>query len=285
MSQIPLAFFKNPQYFIKSVIDDLLLVKMSKFDKRRYNNYYYLVQSLKTPLIIIFIFLGLFLYTKLFGPIPFSVNSITTTKTNLFSVSGTGKATGIPDTAQILIGVTKTASTVASAQDQTNTAANKIIEDLKKFGVPDKDIKTTNYSVNPNYDYSRGGQNITGYTVTQTLEVNVTPIDIANKAIDTATKDGANLVGGVNFTFNDKTKKDLEKKARAEAVKMAKEKAESLARATGIKLERIVDVQESGNFEPRPIMMGALEAKSSDTQLQAGENSITINITLSYETL
>lgn len=244
------------------------------------------MQSVKTPLlIIIFIFLGLFIYTRFAGPIPFSVNSVTTTKTNLFSVQGVGKATGIPDTAQLSLGVSKTASTVSSAQEQTNTAANKIIEDLKKLGINDKDIKTINYSVNPNYDFNGGRQNITGYTVTQSLEVNITPIDIANKAIDTATADGANLIGGVSFTFNEKTKKALEEKARKDAVKMAKEKAESLSRATGIKLGRIVDGQESGNFEPRSIMMmAASETKSGDTQLQPGENSITINITLSYET-
>lgn len=242
------------------------------------------MQSLKTPLLtIIFIFLGLFLYTKLIGPIPFSVNSIQTTKANLFSVTGVGKATGIPDTAQLSIGVTKTASTVALAQDLTNTAANKIIADLKNLGIAEKNIKTTNYSVNPNYDFNRG-QAITGYTVTQTLEVK-SSIDNANKVIDAATADGANLVRGVTFTFNEKTQKDLENKAREEAVEMAKEKAESLAKATGIRLGKIVDVQESMGFEPRPMMIQALEAKSAeDTQLAPGENSITINIALSYET-
>lgn len=246
------------------------------------------MQNVKTPLLtIFFIFLGLFLYTKFFGPIPFSVNSIQTTKTNLFSVTGVGKATGIPDTAQITIGVTKTAITVLSAQNQTNTAANKVIEDLKRLGIEEKNIKTINYSINPNYDFSGGKQNVTGYTVTQSLEVNITPIDIANKAVEVATSDGANIVSGVVFTFNDKTKKDMEEKARTEAVKMAKEKAETLSRATGINLGKIVDVQESGNFEPRPIMMMAQgsETKSANTQLQPGENSIMINVTLSYETL
>ncbi len=220
----------------------------------------------------------------MFGPIPFSVNSITTTKANLFSVAGIGKATGIPDTAQISIGVTKTASTVADAQNQTNTAANKITENFKQLGIPEKNIKTTNYSVNPNYDFNRGEQNVIGYTVTQTLEVK-SSIDTFNKVIDAATANGANLVGGVNFTFNEKTKKELENKARVDAVEMAKEKAESLAKATGIKLGRIVDVQESGNFEPKPLMMmETLETKSADTQIQPGENSITINIILSYET-
>lgn len=243
------------------------------------------MQSVKTPLLtILFIFLGLFIYTKFAGPIPFSVNSITTTKTNLFSVSGVGKSTGIPDTAQISVGVTKAASTVASAQEQTNTTTNKIIEDLRKLGIEEKNIKTTNYSVNPNYDFTGGTQKPNGYTVSQNLEIK-TSIEIANKAIDAATADGANLVGGINFIFNEKTKKELENKARTDAVKMAKEKAESLAKATGIKLGKIVDVQESNGFEPRPVMMQALEAKSADTELQPGENSITINITLSYETL
>ena len=145
--------------------------------------------ALLTTVAILFIF---FLYIKLAGPIPFYVQSIQTTKTNLFSVSGTGKATGIPDTAQLSIGVTKTASTIADAQSQTNTAVNKIIKDLKQLGIDEKNIKTTDYSVNPKYDYNRGEQNITGYTVTQSLEEKITPIDVAKKAVDIATTDGAN---------------------------------------------------------------------------------------------
>ena len=248
------------------------------------------MKEFKTVLLTtIAILLVFFIYTKFAGPIPFSVNSVQTTKTSLFTVDGTGKATGIPDMAQLSVGVTKTASTVASAQDQTNSATNKIIEDLKKLGIAEKNIKTTNYDVNPNYDYSRGGQNITGYTVIQTLEVDITPIDVANKAIDAATADGANLVNGATFTFSDKTKKELENKARIEAVSAAKEKAESLANAAGIRLGKVIDVQESNSYSPRPVPMmakGAADSTSSaPTQLQPGENSITINVALSYETL
>jgi len=234
------------------------------------------------------VFIIFFLYIKFAGPIPFSVNSIQTTKTTLFSVSGTGKVTGIPDTAVISIGVTKTAATVTLAQNQTNTAANKIIQDLKNLGIAEKNIRTTDYNVNPNYDYARGDQNITGYTVSQTLEVSIAPIDVANKAVDVATADGANLVNGITFTFNDKTKKDLEDKARQDAVNMAKDKANSLAKATGIRLGKIVDVQESNGYQPRPILMQAQAVgsdKSAPTQLSPGENSITIDIILSYETL
>lgn len=61
-------------------------------------------------IIIVFTFLCLFAYTKLLGPIPFSVNSITTTKSNLFTVQGTGEATAVPDTALLYLGVEKKSS-------------------------------------------------------------------------------------------------------------------------------------------------------------------------------
>lgn len=245
-------------------------------------------QELKTSFFtVLFIFLGLLLYTKFFGAIPFSVNSVTTTKSNLFQVSGTGKATAVPDTALISLGVTKTAATVTAAQDQTNTAVNTMINDLKKLGVEEKHIKTTNYSVNPNYDFTAGRQTVTGYTVTQNLEVRVMPIDKANQAIDSATKDGANQIGGITFILNKETQKKLEDQARKEAVTNAKEKAQSLSNAAGITLGRIIDVQESGT-QP-PVVFRSLEAdqargSAEPTQLTPGENTVTISISLSYET-
>src|SRR3989344_8124430 len=120
-------------------------------------------EELKRPLAIIAsFFILLFIYTKLAGPIPFYINSVNTTKTDLFSSSGEGEATAVPDEATISVGVTKNALTVDEAQKQANTVANKLISDLKKLGILDKDIKTTNYNVHPNYEVqplfpTRGG--------------------------------------------------------------------------------------------------------------------------------
>lgn len=246
-------------------------------------------QNSKTSLFtVLFIFLGLLFYTKIFGPIPFSVNSITTTKTDLFSVQGSGEEAAVPDTALVSIGVTKNASNVLDAQNQANSIANKITQDLKNLGIQEKNIKTTNYSLSPNYDYSNGKQTINGYTVSENLEVKISPIDKANKAIDIATGDGANIVGNIEFVVNDDKQKELEQKAREEAINNAKEKAQSIAQAAGIRLGRIVNVQETS--EPRPIMFEArpMAAMKSDTNapttLTPGENKITSTISLSYET-
>ena len=245
--------------------------------------------SIITSLItILSIFVGLFLYTTFIGAIPFSITSVQTTKDSLFRVDGAGKATAVPDTALLSLGVTKNASSIQAAQSQANIVVNKLIADLKQLGVEEKNIKTDNYNVSPTYDYTSGKQSVTGYTVSQNLEVKVKPVDLANKITDIATADGANIVGGVTFVLDDKTQTDLENQARIQAISKAKEKAQSLANAAGIHLGRIIDVQENAG-QPQPIrtmnlaMPGGGEAKDT-TQLPPGENSVSITITLSYET-
>jgi uncharacterized protein YggE len=233
--------------------------------------------------------LFLYVFAKLFGPIPFSVNSVTTTKTDLFTVSGDGEATAIPDTALTNFGVTKTASTVGQAQNEVNQSVNDIISGLKNLGIQDKKIKTTDYSVSPNYDYSSGRNTITGYVVTQNLQVEITPIEKANQAVDMATKNGANMVGNIQFTVNDDKKIELENKAREDAISKAKAKAQSIAGASGIRLGRLVNVQENNNSMPRPVAFdlkagGGSAESQAPTQLQPGENTVNVSVTLSYET-
>ncbi len=255
----------------------------------------------KTPIVtILVIFIALFLYTAIAGPIPFSVNSITTTKTDLFTASGQGEVSAVPDQATVYLGVTENAATVSDAQNSANKKADKIIATIKALGITDKYIKTTNYSVTPNYGNNTpqpllmipnrgGGDQITGYTVSQNLEIKVKPIDKVNKVIDTATANGANLVGGINFTFSDTLQKSLEEKARVQAVSEAKQKASDLANAAGIRLGTVVNVIESSSPIAMPMVAGTLKAtgnsqETTPTNTTPGENTVTVNVTIYYET-
>jgi uncharacterized protein len=238
---------------------------------------------------VLFVFLFLYIFTKSFGPIPFSVNSVNTTKTDMFTVSGNGEATAVPDTALTNFGVTKTASTVTQAKNEVNQSANKIIQGLKNLGIQEKKIKTTDYSISPNYDYTSGRNTVIGYVVTQNLQVEITPIEKANQAVDMATKNGANMVGNIQFTVNDEKRTELENKAREDAISKAKAKAQSIASASGINLGRLVNVQENNMSQRPPVMYdlktaaGGAESQPA-TQLQPGENTVSVSVTLSYET-
>ena len=245
-------------------------------------------QKLIRPVgLVISFFILLAVYTKLVGPIEFRVNQISTQKAAFFDVSGEGSATTIPDQAETTLGITISQSTVAVAQTQANEVINNIIKNLKDNGVEEKNITTQNYYINPNYNYSSGSNRIRGYTVSANLLVKFTDFDKLNQSLDSAVTLGANQIGGVSFTLSPKSTAEAQDQAREEAVAQAKRKAESLAKAAGIRLGRIVNIQENSLQPPTPILRSLETATPSDgaTQIQPGTTEIKLTVTLSYETL
>lgn len=233
---------------------------------------------------IVLFFGALFLYSKLVGPIPFSLISTVTNKTDVFTVAGEGKVVAKPDVAYISVGIEKTAATVEQAQAQINGVNKNIVDGLKKLGIDEKEIKTESYTINPNFDWAAGRQKITGYTAATNLSVKVKKIDQINAVVDTATAGGANQVGGIAFDVEDKEK--LQETARQDAVAQAKRKAEQAAKAAGFKLGRIINYSESaGGMVPQPLYNRA-EAKmgaGAPTEMQTGSQEIKITVSLSYQ--
>ena len=163
---------------------------------------------------------------------------------NTISVSGTGEIFIKPDIAQISLSVEKEALSLVDAQDKATEKINKIISFLKESGIEEKDIKTTNYSIYPRYDYlEKEGRVFRGYTVNQTLEVKIRKIVEAGKILSGATLVGANQVGGINFTVEDE--EAVKRQARQEAINDARTKARQLAKDLGIKLGHLVSFYES----------------------------------------
>jgi len=240
---------------------------------------------LSTLVSILVFFLALFLYTKFAGPIPFAVQQTTINKTDLFTVSGTGKVAITPDIAKVTAGVRAQANTVQQAQNDMNKAINAISDAVKKLGINAKDIKTTNYSINPTYDYTNSKQRITGYIATTNLEIKVRDLEKTNTVIDTATANGANIVNGMQFDVDDKTK--AEKEARELAVTEAKTKAKDASSIGGFSLGRIINYQESlGGSTPRLVYAAAaknMTDETAPTQIETGSQEVSVTVTLSYE--
>ncbi len=246
---------------------------------------------------IVVFFILLFAYTRFIGPIPFTVNNINTATTDVFQSSGTGKASAAPDEAVISLGVTTQGTNVEQAQNQANVASNKIIDAIKKQGIKEDQIKTTNYSINPNYSFTGDNQRITGYTVSQNFEVE-SPIGKTNQIVDASTQAGANTVGNITFKLNDEKQMELKNTARKEAVEMAKKSAEGLANASGIKLGKIINVTESSGLVgyPMPFTMAtkAMDVSQGgdviaqnperETSITPGESNVEVTVILTYQT-
>ena len=261
--------------------------------------------TVKTALFSAVFTLVLFSLANFFVNRSWNFFSANVSKTQPFTVQGSGSATATPDQSQISFMITKTAPKLEDAQNEANTATNSIEADLQSAGIQKKDIQTGNYNSHPNYAENTSAisnipvrptpvpppgnsTDIASYTVDENVTITLHDISKANTVIDIATKGSAENIYGPSFTFSEQKQQTLSDQARTAAIANAKQKAEKMAVETGIRLGKILSVQETSTpFGIQPLMLNAKAESgvsgSAPTQINPGENTMTVNITLSYE--
>lgn len=205
---------------------------------------------------------------------------------NSISVSETGEVFAKPDVAQVQVSVFKSEKTAFEAEQKNAETINQVIKFLKGIGIEEKYIKTTNYSLNPVYDYiTNRGSVLKGYETRQNLEVKIKNLDNVGKVLEGATEAGANEVYSLAFTVEDEEK--LKEEARKIAIQKAKDKAKELSGDLHIKLKKLISFSESGRMPPPiyPVFESFGKAASAPAipETPTGENKISITVTLTYE--
>ena len=208
---------------------------------------------------------------------------------NTIMVSGEGEVFAVPDIAEFSFAVIAEASDVREAQAKVTEKMNAILESIKKAGIEEKDIKTTNYSAQPRYEYiegkrgSPGTQKLVGYEVSHWVSIKIRDTKKAGDMLALVGDGGATNVSGLSFTIDEE--ENLQMEARRKAIKDGEEKAEILARDLDVRIVKLVSFQEYGG----PIFYqgygGAdmVSMKSAPApEVPMGENSITSNVTLIY---
>ena len=233
---------------------------------------------------VIFTILGL-LTIKFFN-ISYPMTIVSTTQSSELAVVGEGKVEVTPDTAYVDAGITvDKASSVAEAQKRINETNNKIINSLREIGIEKADIKTSNYSLNPNYKYENNENRVDGYNGNVTVEIKVRDPQMASKVIETVTTAGANQIQGSRFVVD---KPELyREEARNAAIKNAKEQAEKMAKNLGIKLGKVVNIVESSPGQSTPISYGkfaeGLGGGGGGPVIEQGSQTLTSVVTLYFE--
>jgi uncharacterized protein YggE len=204
------------------------------------------------------------------------------------NVNGEGEVSAVPDIAYVSLGVTTEKSSVDEAQKNNSTTMNNIIDAIKKSGVANDDIKTSNYSISPkyNYDDKTGNSTIIGYTVTSTLSVTVKNITSVGGIIDTAIANGANNSNGVAFGVSDYGK--YYNIALTNAILNAKAKAQVIASCIDMKLAIPTKIIENSSGVPSeyPVFYNAsVKGISADKSMdvETGTYKIKANVSLVYE--
>jgi hypothetical protein len=205
-------------------------------------------------------------------------------------VSGEGKVVIKPDVAIMNFGLVSQNIALAAAQKENTEKMNNFLKGLKKdFQVEEKDVQTSNYSINPRYDWNSGQQKLIGYEVSQSVTVKVRNLDKLGDIVARAGSEQLNQVGSLQFTIDDP--ENAKKEAREKAFAQVKQRAEDLAKVSGVKLGRIISIQENNGSvtQPRPIMYATDMMKESAgaiaPTIATGSNEISANVAIEYEIL
>lgn len=232
----------------------------------------------------------------------------TAATTNTISFTGEGKVFAVPDVATVSFSIVTEAKTSKDAQDLNSEKSKKVVDFLKSQKIDEKDIKTSGYNVYPQYSYPRpvplgvevqsypvppdspqyydSNPKISGYQVSQSFEVKIRDLDKVSSVLDGLVTAGANQVNQLGFRIDDEEK--LKDEARAKAIADAKKKASMLQSQIGIRLGKIVNYSEGGGGYPIYYKTEAMDAGGRGgggplPEIPAGENEITVNVTITYQ--
>jgi uncharacterized protein YggE len=163
--------------------------------------------------------------------------------------------------------------------------ANKAIDYLKSQGIDEKDIQTSGLSANPKYDYSSGRQVFQGYESRESITVKVRDASKAGNILSGIAATGVTEISNLSLESDDP--EALKEEATVEAIKNAREKADTLAEALGVKVVRILGFNEEGTSSPGPVpFFDKSVAQSSANiapEIAVGENTTTTSVSVTYE--
>ena len=225
-------------------------------------------------------------------------------------VRATGTASGVPDLAVINLGVESVEDTASEARSKAAEAMADVMAVLSEAGIEDRDIQTQYFNISPRYQsvrvtecgeeqegavqlrgdsencITRWEQEMTGYSVSNQVSVNIRELDQAGTIIDQVTAAAGDLVrvNGISFTIEDTA--PLREQARIEAMGKLQENAEELAKLAGVGLGRLVHLRESTAYiEPfQPVFSRAqfAEESAADTSILAGELDVSVSVSGVY---
>jgi uncharacterized protein len=210
------------------------------------------------------------------------------------SVTGEGHANGAPDLAVTQLTVMRSAATAADALEQANTAMEAVRSAMASFGVEARDLQTSGFQITPQYRYDNrpdGTQAppvVTGYEARNTLSVKVRDLPKLGELLDRAVQLGVNEGGSISFQIEDDAA--LRDSARRDAVAQARSSAEALAGAAGLKLGRVITIEDAANAyapPPPPMPYGEMRmmaaGSAAKVPVEVGENTVTSQVRIVYE--
>lgn len=201
------------------------------------------------------------------------------------SVTGNYQTKVAPDQAVVYLLIQTINSSADQAKNENARISDNVMTALLSIGINTSDIETENYNIYPNYNYSSGSQQITGYTASNNIKITTKAFSNVGRIIDTSVGQGA-LVSYINFELSTTRNNQYKALAMTNASLDARTKADAIASGLGKTVGRLVSVTTSDfNYLPYPLYasIAGQDLKTVETNIQPQNVDITSTVTVSYE--
>ena len=203
--------------------------------------------------------------------------------TRYITISATGTTTVVPDAVRINATISVLGTTSKGALSSAGITSTAVRSALTTNKVATKDVATQSITVYPEYSYPASGTPaLSGYRATQSFEITIRSTTTAGVVVDAIVEAGGDniQVNGVSPFVLDSDK--ATETARTAAVKKAKAKAASFAKLLGVKLGRVIYLDETSTPTAYPIYTATAKADSAETVVDLGEQKVTVSVTVRW---
>lgn len=212
---------------------------------------------------------------------------------NSITVNSSEKVTVVPDIAEVVYSVRTQAREAAACQQQNTEQVSQVIELLKGLNVAETSIQTSDYYMNPVYDYSGNTARVTGYEAITTLTVSDLPIDGLDEILVQSVSGGINTISSI--TYQASKYDESYQAALTAAVSTAHQKAEVLAGAAGCNIGSVINIQETSGYSEarysdyaltnkyRSSAKEELMAEADTAGIMPGEIQVEASIVVEYQ--
>jgi len=203
--------------------------------------------------------------------------------TRYITISATGSTNVVPDAVRITATVSVIGKTSKEALATASTTSAAVRKALTANKIATKDVATQSVSVYPEYTYPANGTPVlSGYRASQSFDITVRAASTAGAVVDAIVD-----AGGDNLQINSASPFVLDndkatETARASAVARAKAKANSYAKLLGVKLGKVIYLDETSTPSTYPVFVASAKAEDSATQIDLGEQKVTVSVTVRW---
>lgn len=213
---------------------------------------------------------------------------------NIVSVNSRETVSVVPDIAQVVYSVRTEKQTAGACQQKNSEAVSSVIASLKELGVEESSIQTSDYYMNPRYNYSGSTARLIGYEATATLTVSDLPIDGLDEILSKSVDGGINTIQSITYMASNYDESYQE--ALQKAVDAAYRKAQILASASGRNIGSAVNITETSGYSQARYddtsrssfvnsmkQMEATEDLAASAGIMPGEISVEASIIVEYQ--